>query len=125
MTRNYRFKAVIMKKYTTDLLKLKKEVKIEFYKSSGPGGQHKNKTETAVRIRHIPSGIVVTCSDTRSQAQNRHKALQRLSERLAKLNRPKKRRIKTKPTRSSHEKRLQEKEIRSRKKKLRKKVENE
>ena len=99
-----------------------KEVEIEYYRSSGPGGQHKNKTETAVRMHHPPSGVTVRCSDTRSQSQNRRIALKRLAARLEKLNRPKKTRVKTKPTQASRERRLQQKRAHTDKKRSRRKV---
>ncbi len=50
---------------------LKKQVVIETYRSSGPGGQRKNKTETSVRLKHLPSGITVIATEHRSQAQNK------------------------------------------------------
>ena len=63
---------------------------IETYRSSGPGGQRKNKVETAVRLKHLPSGFTVIATEHRSQAENRKLALERLRERLIKLNRPRK-----------------------------------
>ncbi|MEA3560484.1 MAG: peptide chain release factor-like protein, partial [Candidatus Omnitrophota bacterium] len=61
-------------------MKKDKDIRIEYYKSSGPGGQHKNKTESAVRMRHLPTGITAIATEYRSQARNRASALKRLKE---------------------------------------------
>jgi protein subunit release factor B len=81
----------------------------EFFVASGPGGQHRNKTESGVRLTHPPTGVTVSATERRSQAQNRGAALERLRERLAAMGVEPKVRRATRPTRGSKERRLGEK----------------
>ncbi len=88
---------------------LRDEVEITAYKSSGPGGQHKNKTESSIRIKHLPTGITVIARESRSQIKNRELAWERLIEKLEQRRRKKKPRIPTKVSRAAKAKRLQAK----------------
>jgi protein subunit release factor B len=101
---------------------LKGEVEITAFKSGGPGGQHKNKTESAVRIKHLPTGIIVVATESRSQIKNRELAWQRLIEKLAKRRQKRKPRLPTRPSKAAKEKRFEEKKRRSSKKQARQKI---
>ena len=89
-----------------------RDVVITFLKSGGPGGQHRNKTETGVRLLHVPTGIVVMATERRSRRQNLEVAFARLKKKLDELRKPRKKRVPTRPTRASRERRLTEKKKR-------------
>jgi len=106
-------------RYDTDPDILKHQVTLETYRSRGPGGQRKNKVETAVRLKHLPSGVTVIATEHRSQTENRKLAFERLRQRLVKLNQPRRRRIPTSVSLKAIERRKEEKKARSKKKRMR------
>ncbi len=96
------------------------DIRVEFYRASGPGGQHRNTTDSAVRIRHLPTGIVVHAAENRSQLRNREVAMERLRLALEKRNRVEKKRLATKVPKGQKLQRVVEKRMAALRRKMRK-----
>lgn len=111
--------------YHTDRVALEREVVTERFRSGGPGGQHRNVTESAVRLRHLPSGVRVLAADSRSQHRNREIAFARLIAKLEELNCVRKARVRTRVSRRAVEQRLSEKRRRHLAKQLRARARSE
>lgn len=97
------------------------ECRVDTFRAGGPGGQHQNKAESAVRLTHLPSGIAVTAREFRSQHRNRRAALERLRTALAALAASDAPRIQTRVPAHEKRKRLRDKRRRSERKRLRRK----
>ena len=95
--------------YPTDRDSLERDCDLEFFIASGPGGQHRNKVETGVRLTHRPSGMSVTATERRSQHANRVVAYERMAARLEEMQQISPPRKPTRPTAASRERRLEEK----------------
>lgn len=98
---------------------LEDEIEFEFYRSPGPGGQKKNTTDSAVRARHIPTGIVVVSTSERSQLRNKQAAVEEIARRLAEMRKKRVPRVPTRPTLGSQVRRVESKKKRAEVKKLR------
>ncbi|HYG09774.1 MAG TPA: peptide chain release factor-like protein [Pyrinomonadaceae bacterium] len=107
---------IILPESDDDLLR---ECEVDTFRASGPGGQHVNKTESAIRLTHMPSGVVVTCREARSQHQNKATCLRKLRERVEKLNHRPAKRVPTRITQGAKERKLEAKARRSRLKRSR------
>ena len=108
-----------------DLEKLKKECDITTFRASGPGGQHRNVTDSAVRLHHRPTGIVVIGRRNRSQHRNLEDALQRLAARIEESKKVPKKRRPTRKSRAVRERELEGKKKRGTVKSLRKRVDTD
>lgn len=109
---------ILLPESDEDLLR---ECEVETFRASGPGGQHVNKTESAVRLKHLPSGLVVTCREERSQHRNKAICLNKLREKVEQLNHRPAKRVPTRVPRSAKNRVLEEKVRRSHIKRLRSK----
>ena len=104
------------------LEELARDCEFEAFRGHGPGGQGINTTDSAVRARHLPTGIVVTCRESRSQFQNRQKCLRKIREELERRGAPRQHRVPTQPTRSSQIRRVDDKKAHGETKRLRRKI---
>lgn len=100
---------------------LLRECEVETFRASGPGGQHVNKTESAVRLRHLPSGVVVTSQQERSQHRNKALCLQKIRDKVERLNYRAPTRVPTRVSRGAKNRTLEEKSRRAQIKRLRSK----
>lgn len=100
------------------------DIRIDFFRGSGPGGQHRNTSETGVRITHLPTGVVVTATESRSRHQNLQRAMVRLEKKLAARLRRKSPRIATRPGKGAIARRLDGKRKQAEKKRGRKQVDD-
>jgi len=101
---------------------IKAQTSVTFFRSGGPGGQHRNKVETAVRLVHEPTGVTVVAADERSQRRNLTVAFDRLREKLAARSAVPRPRVPTRITAAVRRVRLESKRRQARKKALRRQV---
>ena len=105
--------------YPTDRASLERDCDMDFFIASGPGGQHRNKVETGVRLVHRPTGIMVTATERRSQNANREMAFERMAARLEAMQAVPTPRKPTRSSPASRRKRLETKRSTSQVKRLR------
>ena len=105
-----------------DFEKLKKECEINTFRAPGPGGQHKNVTDSAVRLKHRPTGIVVIGRRHRSQHRNMADALSRLAEKIEESRRVRRKRKPTRKPKAVREKELDKKRREGLRKSLRRRI---
>ena len=99
--------------HQTDREALERDCEMEFFIAGGPGGQHRNKVETGVRLTHRPTGLVVTATERRSQSANREAAFERMAAKLEARQQVQKPRRATRPTLASQVRRREAKSQRS------------
>lgn len=99
--------------HQTDRESLERDCEMEFFIAGGPGGQHRNKVETGVRLTHRPTGLVVTATERRSQSANRDAAFDRMAAKLAERQQVRRPRRATRPTLASKVRRREQKSMRS------------
>ena len=104
---------------------LARDCEMSAFRASGPGGQGVNTTDSAVRMRHVPTGIVVVSREQRSQLQNRERCIEKIREICARRAKPPRPRKKTRIPASQKLRRLEGKRARGQVKKLRRRVEGE
>jgi protein subunit release factor B len=114
-----RSEATAVERFPTDRASLEHDCELDFFIASGPGGQHRNKVETGVRLVHRPTGITITATERRSQYANREAAFERMAERLQARQQPVKPRKATRPTAASRVRRVEAKRHNALRKKLR------
>ncbi len=110
-----------MPPFSTDRDTLERESELSFLRRGGPGGQHQNKAETAVRLHHPPSGVTLVVNTHRSQSMNREEAFQRLAAELRRRNHVPRPRKATRPSKGARRRRMDAKKRRGEVKKGRQK----
>ena len=105
--------------------RIARDCEVKAFHASGPGGQGVNTTDSAVRMRHVPTGIVVVSREERSQLRNRERCVEKIVEVCRRRARPPRPRKKTRVSAAQKRKRLETKRARSKVKQLRRRVEGE